>query len=81
MNQVAKIAMVVCVLGVCAANGQVPLKDLLRPVVRLKGDGAETVINCPWEKKLSVSLSEEAPAAVVKCIDGGLGIDLDFHGH
>jgi hypothetical protein len=56
------------------------LKDLLRPVLRLEGNGAETVINCPWGQKLSLKLSKEAPAAVAKCIDGGPGIDLDFRG-
>ena len=51
-----------------------------RPVLRLKGDGAETVINCPRDQKLSLKLSKEASAAIVKCIDGGPGVEFDFRG-
>jgi len=80
MRRVAKIVIVACGFGACAASAQVDLKDLLRPAVRLKGDGVETVINCPWSQKLSLKLSREAPAAIVKCIDGGSGVEFDFRG-
>jgi hypothetical protein len=65
---------------------RIPLQEtkntagVLRPVVRLKSDGAETVINCPWNQKLSLKISKEAPAAVAKCIDGGPGVEFDFRG-
>ncbi len=60
------------------ATAQVSLDKLLQPTLRLKGNGQETLVNCPWEKKLTIQLSKEAPAAVVKCTDGGPGVNLEF---
>jgi hypothetical protein len=79
-KRVAGPALVIGVvaLGIGAVSAQLELKDALRPVVRLKGGGAETVINCPWDKKLSIKISRESAAAVMKCIDGGPGVELDF---
>ncbi len=80
MKRVFEIGVAIIVLGGTAAGAQVELKDLLRPVVRLRSDGAETVVNCPWGSKLSLKLSREAPAAVVRGIEGGPGDAFDFRG-
>jgi hypothetical protein len=82
VKRTAKIVIVVFGLGAAGAAlaSQLGTDTLLRPTLRLEANGPDTLINCPWEKKLTIRLSKKAPAAVVKCIDGGPGIELDFRG-
>jgi hypothetical protein len=58
-------------LSATAVNGEATFDEMLRPLIPLRGDGKSTVVNCPWDKRLTVRLSIKAPAAVLSCQDGG----------
>jgi hypothetical protein len=62
-----------------ASQAQVSFEDATRPVVRLEGDGPRAVtVNCPWERALIIRPSKEAPAAVLRCDEGGPGVTVDL---
>jgi hypothetical protein len=63
-----------------AIGSQLGMDWSLRPVLRLEANGTDTLISCPWDKKLTIKISKDAPAAVVKCIDSGPAVELDFRG-
>ncbi len=80
MRTIKLLLLALLVTTTSAATAEISLNQVSRPTIRLNGDGQETLLNCPWEKKLTIQLSKEAPAAVIKCIDGGPGVDLVFEG-
>jgi hypothetical protein len=75
--------MIVLLLAVISgvASAQISLKDAFRSKIELNGDGSDMLVNCPWEKKLSISLfNRGSPAVIVKCVDGGPGVETILNG-
>jgi hypothetical protein len=69
------IAITAIVAGVTAAFGLDFDVDSPRQVVRLDA-GERVLINCPARSLLTIQPSKEAPAAILKCADGGPGVTL-----
>jgi hypothetical protein len=65
-------------LGIGAASAEIDPRNVWLHAIDLDGDATDTILRCPWGKKLSIMASKEAPAAVVKCIDGGPGIEFGY---
>jgi hypothetical protein len=55
----------------------VSIDETQHDMVSLKGEAKHgTLVNCAWDKKLSVDLATEAPVVILKCVDGGPGVTV-----